>query len=199
MYSRRLILSLLVFAGLATVPMSAGVIDPEMSLDTSATGSTNVGLSFTFTSSANGGGIEPFINPPYRNASGSDWTSLRVVSDFPFAGNVFSCYGGPFFAHCNVSPDLSGNAALLFYGVGFLVGDPPNDSLIHLYPGIRMTDEFTINLNHPLGNPNGDSGGWLNGGRPVSFVATANAPEPGTAALLALGLLAGVALRRRPR
>ena len=135
-----------------------------------------VGLTFTFSADAFGGGILSF-----HNVSGQTWTNLLITT----GSNPF--FVDPSAIQCRTNAFVScvplnlggGTTGIFFFGT--------NDS----FHGIPNFDAFEINLNDTFGGASG--GSW---GANRSFVAAANVPEPATLTLFAVGLAALVARRK---
>lgn len=135
-------------------------------------GCTPVGTNFTFTTPASGTGALYFTN-----ASGVDWFNLKLV-ETGVSADVISCLTD-LFANCAVST-VNGITTILLSG------------LSKDYPGIVCGQNFSI----VFGCVSGKCDPWPGN---MTFIATANVPEPGTMALLFTGIGAIVARRRKLR
>lgn len=155
--------------------------------------SADVGLTFSFTSNATGGGVFDFINN-----SGQDWFNLSITTKFP-GGNLktdYQCAAPGLFMNCQFSLNSDGTLInVLFFGIGrgeetfaskgsFIEDDT--------FTGIRNGQEFIVNLNNPGSS---SVGGWVPNTR---FDAIANIPEPASMTLFLVGLGA-IAVGRRLR
>jgi hypothetical protein len=129
-------------------------------------GCTPVGLKFSFTSPANGHGKLFFTN-----ASGKNWTSLRLIESGVPAGNI-SCQQSMFLS-CKIETLQDGKVEILLSGVRHKGMDNPRN-------GIPAGSSFLIGFGCIQGNC------WPKGG--VNFTAQANVPEPATVALMVTGL-----------
>ena len=153
--------------------------------------SENVGLEFSFTSNATGGGVFDFINN-----SGQDWFNLSITTKFP-GGNLqtdYSCSAPGIFMNCKFSLNSDGSLVnVLFYGIGRNEeGFANKGSLIEddTFTGIRNGQEFIVSLNNPGSS---SVGGWVPN---TKFNAIANVPEPTSMTLFLIGLGA-IAVGRR--
>ncbi len=189
------VLSLLAFvfllSGLARAD-STTPTDPRIGIAGSGN-STDVGLTFSFTSNATGGGIFDFINN-----SGQDWFNLSITTKFP-GGDLnkdYQCAAPGIFMNCQFSLSSDGSMInVLFFGVGSGTGSAGTlaaASRDDTFTGIRNGQEFIISLNNP-----GSStvGGWVPNTR---FDAIANIPEPASMTLFLVGLGA-IAIGRKLR
>jgi hypothetical protein len=131
-----------------------------------------VGTKFSFTSPAQGSGKLFFTN-----ASGKDWTSLRLIESGVPAGAI-TCIQG-LFTSCTVKTLKNGATEILLSGVAG--GDNPHH-------GIRAGQSFAIGFKC-------DGKDCWPGG--LAFHAIANAPEPATIALMTTGVAAIVSRRKR--
>jgi hypothetical protein len=135
-----------------------------------------VGLTFTFSANASGGGILTFTN-----VSGENWTTLLITTgSIPFLVD-------PALIVCTTNAFVSCTPQSLGGGTTGIYLSGTND----FFHGIPNFDVFTINLND-FGS---STGSW---GANRSFAAAANVtlPEPLTLTLLGAGLGALVAYRK---
>ena len=137
-----------------------------------------VGLTFTFSADASGGGIVSFTN-----ISGETWTTLLITTgSIPFFVDPTSivCTTNAF-VRCIPQNLGGGTTAIYLSGTN------------EFFHGIPNLDVFTINLN----DFDSSSGSW---GANRSFAAAANVPapvpEPRTLTLLGAGLGALMAYRK---
>ena len=164
---RTVLLMLFVFScALAAVANSAPdpVIKVKDPLCTSRCGDIQ-STKFQFSTPASGSGTLAFTN-----ASGVDWTSLRLVESGVLADSI-TCITD-IFATCKIS-DVNGHTVILLRTGGN-------------FTGILNHSVFTITF--------GCQQGCWPGNLP--FTATANVPEPGTIALVLTGL-GGIVTRRK--
>ncbi|MGB9071980.1 MAG: PEP-CTERM sorting domain-containing protein [Terriglobales bacterium] len=130
-------------------------------------GCTPVGMKFTFTSPAKGEGKVFFTN-----ASGKNWTSLRLIESGVPAANI-SC-AQSLFLSCKIETLKDGKVEILLSGVQHKGGDNPRN-------GILAGSSFYIGFGCVKGVC------WPKGG--VTFDAQANVvPEPATIALVVTGV-----------
>jgi hypothetical protein len=124
-----------------------------------------VGLTFTFSANASGGGIVSFTN-----ISGQTWTSLLITTgSTPFfvdPGSIVCTTNA--FVNC-VPQNLGGGTTAIYLS-----------GTNEFFHGIPNLDVFTINLN----DSDSSSGSW---GANRSFAAAANVPVPEPATLILLG------------
>ena len=206
------LLSMILLAGLVRADIPP-IPDPDMELDDSLSGSTPEGITFGFDAGPNGGGILPF-----ENNSGVDWIGLTITAPWP--GGVFNCpqaRGTGAFAFCKATfnTDFS-MIKIVFSGVGDIdpegnslhglaFGPDPEDGDGDFFHGIPAGQHFSINLNNQTISEHNeftrhrripDVGGWLIGGSPVHFDASADTavPEPADFELAAFTILASLIL-----
>ena len=135
-------------------------------------GCTQVGINFTFSVPEKGFGTLFFTN-----ASGKNWTSLKLIEKGVPAANI-SC-AQSLFLSCTVKTLKDGSVEILLAGVK---GNNPRN-------GIPAGSSFAIALACVQGNC------WPGG---LSFSAHAGTvPEPGTIAFLAIGVGAIFSRRRQ--
>lgn len=137
-------------------------------------GCVPVGTKFSFTSPEQG-----FGKLFFTNASGQNWTSLRLIETGVPAGAI-SCVQS-LFASCKIETLNNGAVEILLSGVG------KTDNAHH---GIRAGQNFAIGF-----KCDGKNNCWPQGG--ITFGAQANVPEPATMALLTTGLAAIFSRRKR--
>ena len=125
------------------------------------------GTKFSFSTPASGIGALTF-----NNASGIDWTSLRLV-EFGVPAGAITCITDVFLS-CNATSGPNGSTIILLSGLGPGFGG--------ITSGINFSIQFECS-----------SGCWPGN---LPFRATANVPEPGTVALVLTGL-AGIVTRRK--
>jgi hypothetical protein len=131
---------------------------------------TKVGMKFSFTSTANNGGVFNL-----QNVSGSNWFNLKLTEKGVPASAIV-CKTN-IFATCHITTK-NGVTTILVAGISG-----------HL-PGIQNMANFQIELHCPPGAENCKP--WQSG---MKFNGVANVPEPGTLAMVATGV--GVLLNRR--
>jgi len=154
------------------IPLT-GIPDPDIDISDppcSEECPPGVGLEFTFSADADGGGIISL-----QNVSGQTWTSLLITTGSnPFFVDPSSilCMTNTFVS-C-VPLNLGGGTTGIFFS--------GTNSFFH---GIPNLDAFTINLNDFAGGST--TGSW---GANRSFAAIANTPEPATLTLVGVGLAA---------
>jgi hypothetical protein len=219
-------LSICVILGALTATGRAGIIDPQMAVESAGDPLPfNGGVAFS-PNPTDGGGVFQ-----YFNNTGSTIIAITfgafVAKDLGTAGNPalppLSCNMGddttapnPFFTTCMPTYDpTSGELDFQFFGLS----DPDNGvdkGIPPIIPGCTYQDNtppspgctqgtfsVTLNFNFSL---DGDSGGWGTLGDPT-FTATsvqtdASTPEPWSGLLVGSGLIAGalfVAFRRSKR
>jgi len=160
------------------IPLS-GIPDPDMDISDppcSVECPPGVGLKFTFSADADGGGIISL-----QNVSGQAWTSLLITTgSSPFfvdPGSILCRTNA--FVSC-VPLNLGGGTTGIFFS--------GTDSFFH---GIPNLDAFTINLNDFVGDST--TGSW---GANRPFAGLASTPEPATLALVGVGLATLVVTRK---
>ena len=188
MTSARYVLLAILLMGSAAIAHADGLADPRMIVSDppcfEGPCPNPVGLTFSFTSNANGGGFFEFTNE-----SDFDWTSLLIETGsdpFTVPPNLISCQTNAFLS-CVVS-DLGGGVTAMY-----LSGVTAPGCEFGCANGIPDFDIFTINLNGEADSPVDESpdgsGGWGSG---RNFSASANVPppvpEPATITLMAAGL-----------
>ena|SRR5689334_21216351 len=171
-------LSLVCFAILlfASAAFANSNTDPTIIVkDPACTGSCqSVGMQFTFSTPATGLGMLLF-----HNASGVDWTSLKLVeSGVP--ASLITCLSPGAFANCSLST-VNGVTTILLSGVG------------NGFLGIPSGHNFSITFG--CGTATGPNCGPWPANLPFSGSANA-VPEPATIALVLTGL-GGIITRRR--
>ena len=165
------LLSLVLFLG-TTTSFAGTVTDPGVIIRKASTcvNCTHVGMTFSFTTSGNNGGVFNL-----QNVSGSNWFNLKLT-ETGVPASAIKCHTN-LFAACTVTTK-NGVTTIMVAGTSR-----------HL-PGIQNLAYFQINLNCPPGlNP---CKPWPTG---VHFQAVANVPEPGTIAMVGTGL--GILFNRR--
>ncbi len=125
------------------------------------------GTQFNFSSPASGTGFVFF-----NNASGIDWTSLKLV-EFGVPAGAITCITDVFLG-CTATGGPNGSTILLLSGLGPGFGGITN--------GINFSIQFACSTGCWPGN--------------LPFHAVANVPEPGTVALVLTGL-GGIVTRRK--
>ena len=169
----RLSFLLSIFLVLCTTAGFAGTVsDPGVIIRNASTcvHCVHVGMTFSFTSTSNNGGVFNL-----QNVSGSNWFNLKLTEK-GIPASAIRCHTN-LFAACTVTTK-NGVTTIMVAGTSG-----------HL-PGIQNLAYFQIDLNCPPG---------LNQCRPwpsgVHFQGVANVPEPGTIAMVGTGL--GVLFNRR--
>jgi hypothetical protein len=178
-----LLLASAIMARADRIPLS-GIPDPDIDISDppcSVECPPGVGLTFTFSADADGGGIISL-----QNVSGQTWTSLLITTgSTPFFVDPSSilCLTNAFVS-C-VPLNLGGGT------IGIFLSGTNNSGTNNFFHGIPNLDAFTINLNDFVGDPT--AGSW---GANRSFAAIANMPEPATLTLVGVGLAALVVTRK---
>lgn len=131
----------------------------------------------------------------FLNNTGSAWTTLEIVANYPTAGKLFTAYVSPSTANLGGYPTTQ-----TAFSVGIGAGVIP--------PG-TTANTVTFDFSGPPAVPNGDYlvfgyTNWQGSGTLTSFNFTANGgadpptvPEPATLLLLGCGLLGFVGLRKK--
>jgi len=172
-----------------TATVKADSVDPYIRIGDPNAG-TPVGLIFSFSSDANGGGVFNFVN-----ATGQNITDIDFFVTLP-GTDVITCVPADFFSTCSYTSTPRANGKAL-YDIGAETG---GEGI-----GIPLGVSFSINLNNPInGEPNPDpmgAGGWgpnnlievgVNGSDPFT-------PEPATWGLLLAGAIGATIARTRRR
>lgn len=164
-------LSLFLFLG-TTASFASSVTDPGVIIRRASTcvHCMPVGMTFSFTTSGDNGGVFNL-----QNVSGSNWFNLKLTEK-GVPASAIRCHTN-LFATCTVTTK-NGITAIMISGTS------------QRLPGIRNLGYFQIDLNCPPGfNP---CKPWPTG---VHFQGVANVPEPGTLAMVGTGL--GILFNRR--
>lgn len=145
---------------------------------------------FNFTANLNGGGIFEF-----QNATGGILTSITFIADIPNGG-----------AGCPTYPAANTYAVSVIglLNSGFdtsetTIGCPEDHFVLKIF-GTSLPDVdgvFTVNLNDRSTDDPDGAGGWKGATFRNSITSTGIVPEPGTYALMGVGLAGLVILRRR--
>jgi hypothetical protein len=166
---RRLCLSLVVLACSGLALANSVPPDPIIKVkDPGCPACTFVqGTQFNFTSPASGSGFVFF-----KNASGIDWTSLKLV-EFGVPAGAITCITDVFL-NCAAKSGPNGSTIILLSGLG--------QGFNGITRGINFSIQFECAEACWPGN--------------LPFHAVANVPEPGTIALVLTGL-GGIVTRRK--
>jgi hypothetical protein len=166
---RALVVPLVVLVCAAFAFANSTPLDPIIKIkDPTCNNCTFVqGTKFTFSTPVSGIGALTF-----NNASGIDWTSLRLI-EFGVPAGAITCITDVFLS-CNATSGPNGSTIILLSGLG--------PGFAGITSGLNFSIQFECS-----------SGCWPGN---LPFRATANVPEPGTMALVLTGL-AGVVTRRK--
>jgi hypothetical protein len=166
---RVLFVPLMLLACAAIASANSAPLDPIIKIkDPGCPACTFVqGTQFNFSTPASGSGFVFF-----NNASGIDWTSLKLV-EFGVPSGAITCITD-LFLNCSANSGPNGSTIILLSGLG------PN------FAGITSGINFSIQFSC-------GSGCWPGN---LPFHAVANVPEPGTVVLLLTGL-GGIITRRK--
>ena len=167
------LLSLFLLLGTAA-GFASSVSDPGVIIRNATTcvHCMHVGMTFSFTSTGNNGGVFNL-----QNVSGSNWFNLKLTEK-GVPASAITCRSN-LFATCTVTTK-NGVTTIMVSGTSG-----------HL-PGIQNLANFQIELHCPPGVHNCQP--WPAG---VKFQGVANVPEPGTIAMVGTGL--GVLFNRRKK
>jgi len=148
---------------------------------------------FNFSANLNGGGIFEF-----QNATGGTLTSITFIADIPNGGPGCPTYPAAHTYNVSVSDLIN---------TGFDTNETtigcPNDHFVLKIFGTNLPDTdgvFTVNLNDGSTDDLDGTGGWKGATfrNTITTTGLTNVvPEPGTYALMGLGLTGLVILRRR--